>query len=89
MKRSNIYQTYQTGFEFEGLGPIPWAGLGVGVETKIKLFFKYGYVAYQMKANDTCSNMVANVLPTDTPSTKDQTISLSESSHVAYKFKGN
>ena len=29
----------------------------------------YGHVVYQIKANDTCSNMVANVLPTDTPST--------------------
>ena len=88
MQRSNIYETYQTGFKFEGLGPIPWGGLRGGVETKIKLF-KYGRVAYQMKANDTCSNMVANVLPTDTPSTKGQTISFSESNHVAYQFKGN
>ena len=36
--------------------------------------------------------MVANILPTDTPSTqeersKGQTISFSESSHVAYQFK--
>ena len=38
--------------------------------------------------------MVANILPKDTPSTKavgskGQTISFSESSHVAYKLKGN
>ena len=38
--------------------------------------------------------MVANILPTDTPSTqgvgsKGQTISFSESSHVAYQIKGN
>ena len=47
-----------------------------------------------MKANYTCSNMVAIVLPSDTPSTmesgsKGQTISFSESSHVAYQIKGN
>ena len=29
-------------------------------------FTEYGHVAYQMKANDPCSNMVANILPTDT-----------------------
>ena len=39
-------------------------------------------------------NMVANILPTDTPSTqgagsKGQTISFTESSHVAYQIKGN
>ena len=38
--------------------------------------------------------MVANMLPTDTPSTqgagsKGQTISFSESSHVAYQIKAN
>ena len=38
--------------------------------------------------------MVANILPTDTPLTqgkgsKGQTISLTESSHVAYQIKGN
>ena len=40
------------------------------------------------------SNMVANILPTDTPSTqgmgsKGQTISFSESSHVAYQIKAD
>ena len=38
--------------------------------------------------------MVANILPTDTPSTqgvgsKGQTISFSESSHVAYQIKAD
>ena len=38
--------------------------------------------------------MVANILPTDTPLTqgpgsKGQTISFTESSHVAYQIKGN
>ena len=31
-----------------------------GAEAKIKLFSEYDHVAYQIKANDTCSNMVAN-----------------------------
>ena len=51
------------------------------------------YVAYQIKADNAGSNMVANVLPTDTPLTqgvgsKGQTISFTESSHVAYQIKG-
>ena len=55
---------------------------------------KYGHVAYQIKANDTCSNMVANIMPTDTHlrpgmGVRGQTISSSESSHVAYQIKGN
>ena len=71
-----------------------WVDLGGGVEVKIKLFSEYGHVAYQIKADDAGSNMIANILPTDTPSTqgvgsKGQTISFSESSHVAYPIKGN
>ena len=50
--------------------------------------------AYQIKADDVGSNMVANILPTDTLSTqavgsKGKTISFSESSHVAYQIKDN
>ena len=33
--------------------------------------------------------MVANILPTDTPSTQGQTIYFSESSHVAYQIKAD
>ena len=33
-------------------------------------FSEYGHVAYQIKADDVGSNMVANILPTDTPSTQ-------------------
>ena len=45
------------------------------------------------KADDADSNMVANILPTDTPLTqgvgsKGQTIYFSESSHVAYQIEG-
>ena len=68
--------------------------LGGGAEAKIKLFSEYGHVAYQIKTDDAGSNMVANILPTDTPSTqgvgsKGQTISFSESSHVAYQIKAD
>ena len=28
-------------------------------------FSEYGHVVYQIKGNGTCSNMVANILPTD------------------------
>ena len=53
-----------------------------------------GHVAYQIKADNACSNMVANILPTDIPSTqgvgsKGQTISFSESSHFAYQIKAD
>ena len=58
------------------------------------IFSESSHVAYQIKADDAGSNMVANILPTDTPSTqgmgsKGQTISFSESSHVAYQIKDN
>ena len=59
-----------------------------------KTYSEYSHVAYQIKADDAGSNMVANILPIDTPATqgvgsKGQTISFSESSHVAYQIKGN
>ena len=37
-------------------------------------FSEHGHVAYQIKENHECSNMVANILPAD----------LSEHDHVAY-----
>ena len=59
-----------------------------------KTFPEDGHVAYQIKADNFCSNMVANSLPTDTPTTqgvgsKGQTIYFCESSHVAYQIKGD
>ena len=44
--------------------------LGGGAEAKIKLFSEYGHVAYQVKSDDAGSNMVANILPTDSPLTQ-------------------
>ena len=69
--------------------------LGGGTEAKIKLFFlEYGHVAYQIKADDAGSNMVANILPTYTLSTqgvgsKGEIIFFSESCHVAYQIKAD
>ena len=67
---------------------------GVGSKGQMISFSESSHIAYQIKADDACSNMEANILPTDTPSTqgvgsKGQTISFSERSHVAYQIKGN
>ena len=67
---------------------------GVGSKGQSIYFSESSHVAYQIKADDAGSNMVANILPTDTPLTlgvgsKGQTISFTESSHVAYQIKGN
>ena len=51
-------------------------------------FYESSHVAYQIKADDPGSNMVANILPTDTPSTlggggsKGQTMSMELSGSV-------
>ena len=73
---------------------------GVWSKGQTIYFSESSHVAYQIKADDAGSNMVAgsnilaNILPTDTPSTqgvgsKGQTITFSESSHFAYQIKGN
>ena len=71
-----------------------WVDLGGGAEVKIKLFQNMVMLHIKLKLTtlDAGSNMVANILPTDTPSTqgvgsKGQTLSFSESSHVAYQIK--
>ena len=45
----------------------PGVDLGGGGQGQNLTFSEYGHVAYQIKVDDTCSNMVANILPTDTP----------------------
>ena len=92
--RSNRYETYQTGFQFEGLGLSLLGGLRGWGQGQNQTFSEYGHVAYQIKADDAGSNMVANILPTDTLLTqgvgsKGQTIYFSESSHVAYQIKAD
>ena len=42
--------------------------LGVGSKGQTISFSESSHVAYQIKADDAGSNMVANILPTDTPS---------------------
>ena len=80
---SNRYETYKTELEFEGLGSSSLGGLrGCGWGQNLT-FSEYGHVAYQIKADGAGSNMVANILPTDTALTqgvgsKGQTICFSE-----------
>ena len=64
--------------------------LGGGAEAKIKLFHNMVMLHIKLKL----MTLVANILPTDTPSTKGvgskgQTISFSESSHIAYQIKAD
>ena len=47
---------------------VRWVDLGGGAGANF--FLEYGHVAYQVKADDAGSNMVANILPTDTRSTQ-------------------
>ena len=70
MQSSNRYETYQTGFQFEGLGPSLLGGLRGRGRGQNETFSEYGHVAYQIKADDAGSNMVANILPTDLPLTQ-------------------
>ena len=37
----------------------------MGAEAEIQFFSEYGHVANQIKENEACINMVANVLPSD------------------------
>ena len=65
-------------------------GLGGWAEVKIKLSQNMVMLHIILKL----TTLAANILPTDTPSTqgvgsKGQTISFSESSHVAYQIKAD
>ena len=67
---------------------------GWGQKGQTIYFSESSHVAYQTKADDAGSSMVANFLPTDKPLTqglgsKGQTIYFTECSHVAYHIKGN
>ena len=44
--------------------------LGGGGRGQNYFISEYGHVAYQIKADNAGNNMVANILPTDTPSTQ-------------------
>ena len=56
---------------------------------------EYGHVAYQIKGNDACSNMEANILPADPPAdprvggSKGKNSTFLEHGHVEYQIKWN
>ena len=62
---------------------------------KIQLFTKQGHVAYQIKGNHECSNMVANILTADPHPHPDPGDGVKRSKfkffkhHTAYQIKGN
>ena len=74
----------------------PWVNLGVGSEGQSSTFSEHGHVAYQIKENHECINMVANILPRDTPhaltmgmGSIGQNSTFSEHGHIAFQIKGN
>ena len=68
--------------------------LGVGSKGQNSTFSEHGHVAYQIKGNHECSNMVANILPPyplypDPGGKKVQNLTFLDYGHVAYQIKGN
>ena len=47
--------------------PLPPPTLGMGSVGQNSTSSEHGHVTYQIKENHECSNMVANILPADTP----------------------
>ena len=56
--------------QFEGLGRSLLGGLRGWGGGQNLTFSEYGHVTYQIKADDAGSNMVENILSTDTPLTQ-------------------
>ena len=56
-------------------------------------FSEHGHVAYQIKENHECSNMVPNIMLADTLTLGmgqiGQNLPFSEHGHIEYQFKGN
>ena len=46
----------------QDLCPTPWLDLGGGIKMSKFIFLEHGHVAYQIKGNRGCSNMVENIL---------------------------
>ena len=74
--------------------PLTPLTLGLGTKGQNSTFSEHGHVAYKIKGNQECSNMVASILPTDPPLTLGmrsigQNSTLSEHGHVAFQIKGN
>ena len=75
----------------------PSLTLGVGSKGQNITCSEHGYVAYQIKGNHECSNMVANILPHDPIplipdpgyEVKKSNSSFSEHGDVAYQIKWN
>ena len=92
----NKYETNCTCFAIEGLCLTPCVDLGVGSEGQNSTFSEHGHVAYQIKENHKCSNMVANILPRDAPhaltmgmGSIGQNSTFSEHGHIALQIKGS
>ena len=71
--------------------PRSWGMRSVGQNST---FSEHCHVAYQIKENHECSNMVENILPADPPPTLGmgslgQNLTFSERGHVAYQIKEN
>ena len=67
--------------------------LGLGSKGQNSTLSENGHVAYQIKGNHECSNIVANILPADPTPTLEmgsigQNSNFSEHDHVAYQIKG-
>ena len=64
--------------------------LVVGYKGQNLTFLEHGHVAYQIKGNHTCSNMVTTILPADPnpPPALGVVPIFSEYGHVAYQIKG-
>ena len=73
--------------------PPPPPDLGMGSKVQNSTFSEHGHVAYQIKENHECSNMVPNILLEDTLTLrmgqKGQNLPFSEHGHIEYQFKGN
>ena len=85
------YETYQTGFLFEGPGYGSLGRLRVSGTVQSSTLSEYGHVAYQIKAIEVCINLVANILhkdplPRPWGGAKDQNSTFSEHGHVAYQI---
>ena len=83
----------QHGSKYFALRP-PSPTLGMGSIGQDSIISEHGHVAYQIKENHKCSNMVANILPADPPPPPTlgsicQNTTFSEHGHVAYQIKGN
>ena len=80
------------GFSLKAWLQSPGVDEGGGANVQNQTFPEHGHVAYQIKAHDACSNMIANIFPQTYPRPGrgvKRSNHFSESSHVAYKIKGN